>query len=149
MHNHFTHTPVCVLGDKRKQKRYFLLRDGSLMKVFLGNNLGYWLHLLKPEGGEILSWLKMSFRKQKCPMYSLIMLFFSHHGLQKKRISKLKNVALVSKLPSLCPHDKLLFKKRHKRPSYMIIFYSCFFQRCPAFVSVIMLAVTWLAQGHF
>ncbi len=31
--------------------------------------------------------MKMSFRKQKCPTYSLIMLFF-HHGLQKRWISK-------------------------------------------------------------
>lgn len=45
MHNDFTRTPVCVLGDEPEKKRYFLLlRDGSLMKVFLGDNLGYPLH---------------------------------------------------------------------------------------------------------
>lgn len=48
MHNYFTHTPVCVPGDERKQKKVFSPAQRRLLdeKVFPGNNLGYRLHLL-------------------------------------------------------------------------------------------------------
>ncbi len=148
MHNYFTHTPVCVLGDKRKQKRYFLLRDSSLMKVFLGNNLGYWLHLLISVNHEeerfSAGWKRVSGNK-KCLTYLLIVLFFLFTIGFKRWSSKLKRLYTGVSTSCIVSSRQASLQKSF---IYEIIS-SMLFLHSPAFVSVIMLALTWLAQGHF
>lgn len=113
----FTHTPVCVLGDKQKQKRYFLLlRDGDLMKVLLGNNLGYRLHSListkQTEERFSAGWTRDSGNKNVALNYT-----FSTIGFKDKNVS-------------------FSFKNLHMEP-----FYSCMFISIVPHSSVVMLTL--------
>ena len=75
LYNYFTHTPVCVLGDKQKQKGIFCCSETSPNEGLPKQQSRLRLHsLISSDQTQILRWLDTAFRKQKCLTCPLIIL---------------------------------------------------------------------------